>query len=111
MRHRFILDSVCLAKVDLLTEHALGRVLLNAMNSADYSAIYAAAGEAQHQGVQWATHESACSLAHRCAVVFDPDCLSGRAAGLEITKQTWHCKAPRSSVMLTHGPCRFSWYS
>jgi hypothetical protein len=51
-RYRLILDSACFAKVDLLTEHALGRVFSMRMNSADYAAIYAVAADAKHRGVQ-----------------------------------------------------------
>jgi hypothetical protein len=125
-RHRFILDSAGLAKVDLLTEHtffqgAISGLAIDLMtppwdasrtvwtNGADYSATHAVAAEAQHRGVQWIAYESVRSPGHRCAVVFDPDCLSEPAAGLETTKQTWHCKANRSSVMFTRGQRRLSW--
>jgi len=125
-RHRFILDSAGLAKVDLLTEHTFFQGAINGLaidlmtppwdvsrtvwtDGADYLATHAVAAEAQRRNVQWIAYESVRSPGQQCAVVFDPDCLSEPVAGLEATKQTWHCKANRSSVMFTRGPRRLSW--
>ena len=125
-RYRFILDSAGLANETLLTEHtffqgAIAGRCIDLMaapwsaardvwtNGADYAATHALAGDAQRHGVQWLAYESVRAAGQRCAVVFDPDSLLQPAAGLEATKQTWHCKATRASVMFTRGPQRLSW--
>ncbi|WP_291012952.1 RES family NAD+ phosphorylase [Hydrogenophaga sp.] len=125
-RHRFILDSAGLTNETLLTEHtffqgAIAGRSIDLMatpwsasreiwtSGADYAATHAVAAEAQRQGVHWLTYESVRAAGQQCAVVFDPNSLSEPPAGLEATKQTWHCKATRTSVMFTRGSQRLSW--
>lgn len=125
-RHRFILDSEGLMNKALLTEHtffqgAIGGRSMDLMappwhtlhplwtHGADYTATHALAADAQRLGVQWLAYGSARAPGQACAVVFDPNCLSEPPAGLDASKQTWHCKATRTSVMFTRGRQRLGW--
>lgn len=125
-RYRFILDSAGLANEALLTEHTFFQGAIAGLaidltappwdesrsvwtRGDDYAGTHAVAAEAQRRGVQWLVYESVRAPGQRCAVVFDPDCLSEPPAGLDATMQTWHCKATGTSVMFTRGRQRFSW--
>jgi len=116
-RHRFILDSVGLLEVDLLTEHTLFQaevrgLSLNLMtppwsqsrdqwtHGSDYTATQALAAEAQRRGVLWLQYESARAAGEACAVAFAQEALFEPPQGLDGTRQRWHCKATRHLVML-----------
>lgn len=125
-RHRFILDSAGLVDQELLTEHSFfrGAIAGRALDlmqppwsqaraawtdGDDYAATHRVAAAAQERGVQWLAYESARAPGARCAVVFDPECLSEPAGGLDKTMQTWHCKATRGAVMFTRRHERHQW--
>jgi len=124
-RHRFVLDSATLAKTVLLTEHTFfeaqvdGRAIdlmkepwVAASSSwthgSDYAETHAVADAARDRGVQWICYESVRLPGKRCAAVLDVEALEMIA--LESTKQTWHCKASRESVMMVNGPERYVWH-
>lgn len=123
-RYRFIMDSVAFLNTELLTEHTFyqakvdGRAI-DLMNEpwvaasaawthgSDYSETQSVADAARDRNVQWICYESVRAPVKRCAAVLDVEALEMVAQGN--TKQTWHCKATRQSVMLVHGSDRYVW--
>ncbi len=127
-RHRFILDSAGLQDQLLLTEHTFFQAAVQGRSvdlmaapwaeartlwthGSDYTGTQAVAvaAAAQAHAVQWMAYESARAPGQRCAVVFDPDCLSEPPGGLNRTMQTWRCKATRDHVLFTNGQHSFAW--
>ena len=125
-RHRFILDSAGLLEDVLLTEHSFFQAKVRGRSidlmaepwvqartewthGSDYSSTHAVAAAAQERDVQWLSYESVRAPGERCAVVFDPDCLSEPATSLDRTIQRWVCKASRTSVMFMGNGQSFIW--
>lgn len=123
-RHRFILDSMALVNTDLLTEHTFFQAQVTGSaidltsapwvaasaawtHGSDYTETHAVADAARDRGVQWICYESVRDPGKRCAAVLDVEALE--MVALDTTKQTWHCKASRESVMLVNGPERYVW--
>jgi hypothetical protein len=123
-RHRFVLDSVGLAKGDVVTEHTFFQAAINGSaidlmtppwvsaraawtHGSDYTHSQAVAEAAADRGVQWISYESVRAPGYRCAAVLDVEALDIVANGT--TQQTWHCKASREAVMLVHGQDRYIW--
>ena len=122
-RWRFLMDSAALAQQALHTVHTFfeaqvqGRAidlcqppwLSNQAawaHSSDYSATQALAAAAHQHAVQWLRYASARDPAGVCAAVLDVQAL---AVAHPMSQQTWHCKTTRSTVLLVHGPDRYSW--
>lgn len=125
-RHRFLLDSAGLANSELLSEHTFFKASVNGLcinlmdhpwvalrekwtDGSDYSATHAVAARAQAQCVQWIRYESVREAGQACAVVFDPESLSEPAVGLDSSKQTWHCRTTRHSVIFRREKEWWSW--
>lgn len=123
-RHRFVLDSVGLAKGDVVTEHTFFQAAINGSaidlmappwvsaraawtHGSDYTHSQAVAEAAADRGVQWISYESVRAPGYRCAAVLDVEALDIVANGT--TQQTWHCKASLEAVMLVHGQDRYIW--
>jgi len=126
-RHRFILDSVGLAKDEggLVTAHTLfqarvagralklteppwdrGRALWT--HGADYGKTQAVAAEARVHGVEWIRYESVRCPGTHCAAVLSPRALGASAP---YDHQEWTCRASRARVILSHRDSdqAFSW--
>lgn len=123
-RHRFVLDSAGLVKVDVLTEHTFFQATIDGSavdlmappwvaaraawtSGSDYTSTQEVALAAAARGVQWINYESVRAPGYRCAAVLDVDALNIVANGT--TQQTWHCKANRDAVMMVHGQDRYVW--
>lgn len=123
-RHRFVLDSVALAKTELLTEHTFFQAevagaaidLTNPpwdaakpawTHGSDYTQTHAIADAARDRAVQWICYESVRAPGHRCAAVLDVEALEMVNNGT--TQQTWHCKATREAVMMVHQSDKYLW--
>jgi hypothetical protein len=126
-RHRFILDSVGLAKDEagLLTTHTLfqARVCGTALildeppwdacraqwtHGADYTSTQRVAAQARGKGIEWIRYESVRCPGTRCAAVLSPLALASHAP---FGFQEWICSATRSRVILTtkDRAAAFSW--
>lgn len=125
-RHRFILDSAGLHEEALLTDHTLFQAEVRGpsldlmvwpwnqarpqwTHGSDYSSTQALAAEAQRRGVMWLQYESVRAPGEACAVAFVQEALFEPTQGLDATRQAWHCKATRHSVMLVGAAGRFEW--
>lgn len=123
-RYRFIVDSAPLLNTDLLTEHTFFQAKVEGLaidltsaswvaaseawtHGSDYTATQAVADAARDRGVQWICYESVRAPTEQCAAVLDVEALEMVDQGK--TKQTWHCKATRASVMMVHGTDRYVW--
>jgi len=117
-RHRFLLDSTGLRDDVLLVEHSFFQANIEGSavdltlepwvqaraawtHTSDYSATHAVAAAAQDRNLQWLVYESVRAPDTRCAVAFDPGCLSEPPGSLDRTLQRWICKVSKTAVMFS----------
>ncbi|MFN4266402.1 MAG: RES family NAD+ phosphorylase [Aquabacterium sp.] len=113
-RWRFVMDSAGLINHELVTEHTFFQAEVDGLAIAltkkpwvesrdlwtapnDYSYPQKLAAAASEAGIDWIKYESVRDPGGVCAVVLVPKALSMGAAA---PRQTWHCKASRSYVMM-----------
>lgn len=116
-RWRFIMDSAGLVRASLITRHTFFQAQVQGpcvdlmalpwsrhakawQHPNDYSATQALAEAAADQGVHWIRYASVRDPGGVCAVALVPAALSARTP---LPESRWHCKATRSSVMMS-GP-------
>lgn len=122
-RWRFIMDSAGLISQELSTEHTLYRAEIDGVAldltqppwvdfrsvwtaPNDYSGTQRVSTDAADAGIDWIKYESVRNPGGECAAVLTPAVLTMSTG---TGKQTWHCKASRTHVMMRYEDQGFEW--